>query len=97
MAQRFRRLCFAPGAAFRRRLCFDPPAVTVSFGPLTFRLLSLRSISEQPMTVHEYELAQSLTDKPVKGMLTGGCRGPRGALLWRAGAGAGSTRPATNS
>ena len=25
----------------------------------------------QPMTVHEYELAQSLTAKPVKGMLTG--------------------------
>lgn len=25
------------------------------------------------MTVHEYELAQSLTSKPVKGMLTGGC------------------------
>ena len=24
------------------------------------------------MTVHEYELAQSLTAKPVKGMLTGG-------------------------
>lgn len=26
----------------------------------------------QPMTVHEYEVAQSLTAKPVKGMLTGG-------------------------
>lgn len=25
-----------------------------------------------PMTVHEYEVAQGLTSKPVKGMLTGG-------------------------
>ena len=37
-------------------------------------LNALPPSTTQPMTVHEYQLAQGLTQKPVKGMLTGESR-----------------------